>query len=676
MRRLAPLLAAVLLAAPLAAQLPLIPQPREVTAGAVVPLPRGLLLPTGADADDRFALADLARELARQGIRTGAGGLPVRLVRGAGAPGSSTAAFFADSTHRAEGYLLEASASGVTITAPTAAGRFYGTRTLLQLLAGRGRSAVLQGASIRDWPAFPHRGLHDDLSRGPVPTLEFQKQQVRAFARLKLNTYSPYFEHTLAYESHPLAAPPGGAMTAAEVKELVAYAAQYHIEVIPEQEAFGHLHHVLKHETYAPLGEVPYGHVLAPGDSGSLQLIRDWFRELDTLFPSPYVHLGADETDDLGQGRSREQVAMRGLGPVYLDFLKGIAAAVGRPGRRFLFWGDVAQKNPELLDSLPRSMVAVAWDYGARADYGHLIAPWRDHGVETWVAPGVSNWNRIYPNYAEALANIHGFARDGERLGATGVLTTTWDDDGEALFSQAWRGVAFGAAASWEPGGGDVEAFRRSYGPAFHGDTTGGVELAEQRLEDAHLLLRRAGVGDAMNYLFWVDPWTRDGRWHAERIRPVARELRLLAEEALIGIARARRGGSREPGALDGMEVGARRLLALGLKFQVQAEVDSGYAAAQDSARAGRPFWWPLIRLSSNNGRVQDVRDAYMIARERYEAAWRAENRPYWIENVLTRYDLVLQRWTRRGDTILQLWTRWDKDVPLPPPDSLDLPPR
>ncbi len=41
-----------------------------------------------------------------------------------------------------------------------------------------------------------------------------------------------------------------------------------------------------------------------------------------------------------------------------------------------------------------------------------------------------------------------------------------------------------------------------------------------------------------------------------------------------------------------------------------------------------------------------------------------------------TRYDLVLQRWTRRGDTILQLWTRWDKDVPLPPPDSLDLPPR
>ncbi len=54
-------------------------------------------------------------------------------------------------------------------------------------------------STIKDWPALPHRGLDDDLSRGPVPTLEFQKRQVRTLAAYKLNIYSPYFEHTLQY---------------------------------------------------------------------------------------------------------------------------------------------------------------------------------------------------------------------------------------------------------------------------------------------------------------------------------------------------------------------------------------------------------------------------------------------------------------------------------------------
>jgi len=86
-------------------------------------------------------------------------------------------------------------------------------------------------ARIPDWPAMRYRGLDDYLSRGPVPTLEFQKRQIRTFAAYELNVYSPYFEHTLAYRSNPLIAPPVGAITSEQVAELVAYAKQYHIDV-------------------------------------------------------------------------------------------------------------------------------------------------------------------------------------------------------------------------------------------------------------------------------------------------------------------------------------------------------------------------------------------------------------------------------------------------------------
>ena len=84
--------------------------------------------------------------------------------------------------------------------------------------------------------------------------MEFLKREIRTLAAFKYNTFSPYFEHTFAYASTPVAAFPGGAFTPDEARELVAYAAQYHITVIPEQESFGHLHHVLKFEAVFSAG--------------------------------------------------------------------------------------------------------------------------------------------------------------------------------------------------------------------------------------------------------------------------------------------------------------------------------------------------------------------------------------------------------------------------------------
>ncbi len=271
--------------------------------------------------EDRFAVADLRGYLGTRDIGTVAAGngqaIVVSLVR-AGTPAARAVPaardFFTDSTRKNEGYVLVAGGRRVTIVGASSAGVFYGVQTLKQLVEGRGSAASLRGAVIRDWPAMRWRGFHDDLSRGPVPTLEFQKKQIRTFAAYKLNIYSPYFEHTLSYAANPLIAPPGGAMTRADVRELVAYARRYHVQVVPEQEAFGHLHHVLKFETYAPLGETPHGHVLAPGDSATLPLIRSWFREIDSLFPGDFIHIGADETDELGKGRSADAVAARGTG--------------------------------------------------------------------------------------------------------------------------------------------------------------------------------------------------------------------------------------------------------------------------------------------------------------------------------------------------------------------------
>src|SRR5204862_8002994 len=121
-------------------------------------------------------------------------------------------------------------------------------------------------------------------------------------------------EHTCSRQSHPLIGPEGGSLTATEIKELVAYARNYHIELVPEQQTFGHLHKALRLEKYANLAETPYGDVLSPQQPGSYQLIADWYRELDELFPGQFFHIGEAETFELGEGQSREAAKARGVG--------------------------------------------------------------------------------------------------------------------------------------------------------------------------------------------------------------------------------------------------------------------------------------------------------------------------------------------------------------------------
>ena len=324
------------------------------------------------------------------------------------------------------------------------------------------------------------------------------------------------------------------------------------------------------------------------------------------------------------------------------------------------------------MKTLPKDLIAVGWHYSPDTSFTRFIAPFRDAGIETWVAPGVNNWNRVYPNNALALPNIQGFVRDGQRLGSTGMINTSWDDDGEALFNQTWYGDLFGAAAAWQLGQSDIDAFAASYGRVFHGDLTGKIDEAQRKLTAAHALLRAGQVGDASDYLFWLDPWSDEGRNMAQRIRPYTHDLRILAESALVLIAQAEPKIMRERDALDALSLGARRIDFIGMKFQFADEVVAMYDRAADttSKAPGRD----LSDMAGVNGRLQDLRDGYSLIRDLYERAWLRENRPYWLHNVLARYDLATQLWMERADRINLARQQWNRTQKLPPAASLGIP--
>jgi hexosaminidase len=672
------------------ASLRLVPKPRELSYVRQVPLRTGVTIEVGTSAADKFTAADLTEELKARGVQvvtarpTPPRTVRVLLLRTSGPTAKALLRRMKltwSDTLGTEGYMIVPDSNRLAVIADSAQGLFYGVQTVKQLLAGNGATASLNFVSVRDWPAMKYRGLHDDLSRGPIPTLEYQKKQIRTFAAYKLNVYSPYYEHTLEFASNPMANVPGGYMTREQVRELIAYARNYHIDVIPEQEAFGHLHHVLKWELYAPLAETSHGHVIAPGQPGSMALIKQMFAEIDSLFPSRFIHLGADETFELGRGQTQDRVKAEGIGPVYVGFLKEIADSLKYTGKRLLFWGDVAMNHPELVKELPKDMIAVAWDYGLGPNWERLVTPFRlDVNMETWVAPGVSNWNRVYPNNFVALRNIQGFVREGQRWGATGVLNTSWDDDGDALFDQTWYGVLFGAAASWQKGESSIPDFEKSFGRVFHNDTTGKIDEAQRKLSAAQARLRDAGVGDASTFLFYLDPWSTEGQLLNARMLPAARDVRIMAESALVLIAQVRRSGQplRELQALSSMELGARRIDWLAAHFQFADEIAGMYAkiVASDTTREGRSDAGRLFGdITSINGRIQDMREGYANLKQMYRDAWALENRPYWIDNVMARFDVPTQLWVQRQQVIAAAWREYNRTRKAPSAESIGVPP-
>ncbi len=678
------------------AQVPvhLLPAPREARFGAPAELPAAIVVSVpGRDAEDEFAARDL-EEAIKQSMtaahpdesRAGAARLPYRVVllRTDSAAAKALLAhekLAFDEVMESEGYILTIGAHEATIVAASGAGVFYGVQTFKQLLPLPGAPRVLPTGTVRDWPAMRYRGIDDDLSRGPFPTLDFQKRQIRVLAAFKVNIYSPYFEHTLLYPDHPLAAPPGSSLTPQEAAELVSYARQYHVTIVPEQEAFGHLHHVLKYDLYQDVAETPHGHVLAPGQPGTLPLIKDWFTDIAQEFPSPFIHIGADETFELGAGRTHDQVQALGYGAVYIGFLKQIHDQLAPLNRRLLFWGDIGDANPGSVAGLPKDMIAVPWNYSPSADFDKLIEPFAKAGMETWVAPGDANWNEVYPVAKNALWNIQGFIREGQRLGSTGALTTVWNDDGEGLFNMDWYGVLFGAVAAWQAGESSIADYQDAYGQAFHLDPSGKINIAEKELMAAEEDLGDAKTGMNSDAVFWLDPWSAQGQEVSARLLPEAADLRTHAEQAMVLLAQARQSEPdlREPNALVAMDLGARRLDLIGLKFELAQEIRSAYAQAlaqQHDQTKSSDTNRLLDEISSDNGRCQDLRDAYSAIKSEYSQVWLGENRPYWLNNVTVRYDLEIERWQRRGDLFQQGIRDWQngKDLPAPailgPPDS------
>ncbi|MCK4749105.1 MAG: beta-N-acetylhexosaminidase, partial [Bacteroidales bacterium] len=131
-----------------------------------------------------------------------------------------------------EGYVLKITGNRILLASNTNQGLFYGVQTLRQLFREFTEKPGIPAMMICDWPGIPVRAIMDDISRGPIPSNVYIKDQIRRYSELKINHMSFYIEHVVRTEKHPGFAPSDGALSIEEFRELSEYASSYHIKLI------------------------------------------------------------------------------------------------------------------------------------------------------------------------------------------------------------------------------------------------------------------------------------------------------------------------------------------------------------------------------------------------------------------------------------------------------------
>ena len=570
------------------------------------------------------------------------GGCTYRLTAFEGSP-SAHVRLMLDSraTRHRQGYVLRICRDGVTIKAVASAGLFYGSCTLVQLIRQFGRD--LPCLRIEDWPDIEQRGVMLDISRDAVPTMETLFGLVDLLAGMKINHLQLYTEHTFAYEGHDVVWQGASPITPHEVLQLQQYCRIRHIQLVPNQNSFGHMERWLNHAPYEHLAECPgppsrpgsRNRSLAPTRSGSIELMRSLYEQLLPHFDSPLFNIGCDETWQLGEGASRSACRRKGEGRVYLEYLLKLYRLARRHGKTPMIWADMVIHYPEILPALPPDLVLLVWGYEANEPFDRDCRWLGEQGVPFYVCPGTSSWLTLCGRTDTCVANLASAARAAVKHGAAGFLNCDWRDKGRSYLSASYLGYAYGAGVSWAYGSNrPVRLLPDKLGLHVFEDKRGKLGQTVYDLGRLDAMVCRNPFNHASLYVaseahldgspFWDYEIALSG-WEDYSIGGAEKVLALLKRQA-AEITNAR------PSSADGQQV----------ILELRQIVDQFAHACRKVVLARRLHAGKTPRGKLKSAIERHIRDVQKIKR-RHRELWPARNRRGGLRDSLATFDRVVR---------------------------------
>jgi len=641
-----------------AAHKPLVPRPQQIQYGNGRLALKGIAISFSSSPapEDRFAADELASALAEIIAKpvpvvssgTAAGGIVFYRTGAVDAlPGPDDR----PGPDSRESYTLSVSGSSAEIRARSSAGFYYAVQTIRQLVEESAGENFLPEVVIHDWPALAYRGFMMDTSHGPLPTEDEIKRQINFLARWKANQYYLYSEANIELRGYPLINP-GPRYTQSQIRRIIDYARERHVDIVPCLELYGHLHDVFRAERYADLAALPHGGEINPGNPRVQSMLHDWVEQLTALFPSPWFHVGMDEPWELEKVGS---TAAGGVEPgkLYIEQLKNITRLVRQFGKRPMFWADVNSgarifvRYPELFAQLPKDVIAVPWHYHVQPDYSGFVAPFAREKVPEVFAPGIWCWDEITPDFIRTFENIDGFLADARKYGTMGMINTGWADASQVLYRTALPGMAYGAAAAWQTEPMNRAHFFADYAASFYSAPVAAeVAPALEALAKAQQLMEEI-LGSETIFRLWDDPLTSERLERLAAHRESFRNVRLLAEDAEEHLARAL-SLEEDVYSIPSLALGARMLDYAGMKYIYALEMASYFnTLSSHPSHADVQFYLGWESSARNHGRIMDLMDEISDLREVYRSAWLSEYTDHRLGSVMGRWNAEYEYWRR-----------------------------
>ncbi|MBD5392772.1 MAG: family 20 glycosylhydrolase [Lachnospiraceae bacterium] len=384
----------------------------------------------------------------------------------------------------AQSYELTIEEDHITIKGSDNSGILYGVQTLRQIIRQSG--AILPALSISDAPSMPCRGFYFDTSRGRVPTLEYLKKLANILSFYKYNQVQLYIEHSYLFDELNEMWRDDTPLTAEDILELDRYCRDLQIELVPSLASFGHLYKLLCTKTYHHLCELegsdtaPFSlddrmmhHTIDVTNPESFELIKSLLTEYMQLFTSRHFNICADETFDLGKGKSKKESEEKGVTAVYIEFLTKISGVILENGRIPMFWSDVICEKPKAINQLPEELICLHWDYAPDVSEERLLKLIHAGAKKLYVCPGTHGWNHLINAHHNAYENISRMCYYGHRYHSMGALTTDWGDFGHVNHPEFSRmGLIYGGAFSWSNTTISEEEINRQISVIEYGDIT------------------------------------------------------------------------------------------------------------------------------------------------------------------------------------------------------------
>ncbi len=523
-----------------------------------------------------------------------------------------------------QAYRLTINRNFVRMEATTNTGLFYATQSLKQLfryafLQSKGNEIALPCATITDWPNFKIRAWQDDISRGPIVSMDYLKRLIPQMAECKLNAFSLYTEHTFKTQCHPDIAPTD-AFTAEEIKELEEFCRPYHIQIIGNQQCFGHFEEILCNPFYSHLADTKWN--LNPAKEETYKFLEDHLREVARAYKSPYFNINCDETESLGQGYAKAYVDSIGAEKVYYQHINRVNRMLRPYRKRVMMWGDIADQHPEILDNLDDDIFLIAWSYVDKNDFDDFLKPYKESGRSFFVAPGVSLSERVWPKHYEFRKNISNLCRDGYKNGALGVINTCWDDFGESLINSALYGLALGAEMSWNAVSTDERNTETNFANHFFGSTS---DTFINYLDSISEISKIDDIGKLSALTEHITPFypsqITDSTKKANQLLFEKLDRLELIEWATVGKIKKNRG------MIDNAIYSIMRMKWCTLRNIARCQL---YKTYNDPTEENVDFSQHMI-----NGLLWHL---HQLKKE-YVKVWNIESRPYWLDVNMKKYD-------------------------------------